>query len=236
LALPPKADDPFFREVDEELRRDQLVNLWKRYGIALVLVLILGLGAFGGGLWWQHNRTRTAGVASEQFTQALYAMDQGRPAAAAPTLKALSDSAIPAYRADARLTAGAAALEKGDTKAALAAYQAVVTDKAAPQAMRDVALLRQTVAEFDTLPPATVVARLKPLAVEGSPWFGSAGELVALAYLKMNKPELAGPLFAAIANDAGVPPALRSRALRVAGSLGADTAAPKAAPKGTAGE
>ena len=233
MALPPKVDDPFFREVDEELRRDQLQNFWNRYGVMLVIVLVVGLAAFGGGLWWKHDRAQRAGVAAEQFTQALYDVNQGKQAAAAPTLKTLSESGIPAYRADARLMMAAAALEKGDVKGAAAGYRAVAEDKAMPQPMRDVALIRQTTAEFDTLPPATVVTRLKPLAVEGTPWFGGAGELVALSYLKMNKPELAGPLFAAIARDASAPQALRSRALRMAGSLGADAAAP---PKGTAKE
>jgi hypothetical protein len=233
LALPPKADDPFFREVDEELRRDQLQNFWNRYGVMLIIALVVGLAAFAGGVWWKHDRAQRAGVAAEQFTQALYDVDQGRHDAATSTLKALAEGGIPAYRADARLMMAAAALEKGDVKGAAAGYRAVVEDKAMPQPMRDAALIRQTTAEFDTLPPATVIARLKPLAVEGAPWFGGAGELVALSYLKLNKPELAGPLFAAIARDASAPPALRSRALRVAGSLGADVAAP---PKGTAKE
>ncbi|HWL47396.1 MAG TPA: tetratricopeptide repeat protein [Sphingomonadaceae bacterium] len=236
MALPPKADDPFFREVDEELRRAQLLDFWHRYGVTLVVALVLGLAAFAGGLWWKHDRIERAGHAAEQFTQALYDIDQGKAGAATPALTALEDSGIPAYRANARLTMAAAALEKGDVKAAVASYEAVAKDEKAPQAMRDAALIRQTVAEFDTLAPDAVVARLKPLAVEGAPWFGSAGELVALSYLKMNKPDLAGSLFAALARDGAVPPALRSRALRMAGSLGADTADTAASPKATAKE
>ena len=67
-----------------------------------------------------------------------------------------------------------------------------------------------------------MVDRLKPLAVEGAPWFGSAGELVAVAYMKMGKNDLAGPMFAAMAKDDKVPQSIRSRARQMAGVMGID--------------
>ena len=67
-----------------------------------------------------------------------------------------------------------------------------------------------------------MIDRLKPLATPGNPWFGSAGELVAMAYLKQGKQDLAGPLFAAIAKDEDVPQTLRSRTRQMAGLLGYD--------------
>jgi hypothetical protein len=70
--------------------------------------------------------------------------------------------------------------------------------------------------------PEEVIARLKPLAKPGNPWFGSAGELVAMAYLKQGKKDLAGPLFAAIAKDEQAPRSMRSRARQMAGMLGYD--------------
>jgi hypothetical protein len=61
------------------------------------------------------------------------------------------------------------------------------------------------------------------LAVPGHPWFGSAGELTALAYVKMGKDNLAGPIFAQIAKQERLPQTLRSRAQQMAGALGIDT-------------
>ena len=65
-------------------------------------------------------------------------------------------------------------------------------------------------------------SRLKALAVPGNPWFGSAGELVGMAYLKQGKPDLAGPLFASISRDKDTPETLRRRARQLAGLLGVD--------------
>ena len=119
------------------------------------------------------------------------------------------------------MKAGAAA-RKGDSKAAIAAYKAMADDGSLDQPYRDLALIRQTTLEYESLAPQQVIDRLKPLAVEGAPWFGSAGELVAIAYMKMRKPDLAGPLFAAMAKDRNVPQSIRSRARQMAGLLGVD--------------
>jgi hypothetical protein len=114
------------------------------------------------------------------------------------------------------------AMEQGRKAEAAKLYAAVAADGAMPQPYRDLATIRQVAIDFDTLPPATVIARLKPLAIPGNAWFGSAGELVAAAYLKQGKPELAGPLFAQIAKDPKVPETLRTRTRQMSGLLGVD--------------
>jgi len=99
---------------------------------------------------------------------------------------------------------------------------------------RQAALIRQTQLEFDSLPPQQVVQRLGPLAQPGSPWLGTAGEMVGIAYLKMHRPDLAGPIFGRIGRDRNVPDSLRTRAVQMAGSLGIDASDEPAAPAGVA--
>ena len=86
-------------------------------------------------------------------------------------------------------------------------------------------LLRGTTLEFDSIKPEEVIARMQPLAKPGLPWFGSAGELTAMAYIKQGKMLEAGRLFAAIAADKQVPDSIRARAVQVAGTLGVDASA-----------
>jgi hypothetical protein len=83
-------------------------------------------------------------------------------------------------------------------------------------------LIRQTMSEFDTLAPQQIIDRLKPLAVPGNPWFGSAGEMTAIAYMKLGKDNTAGPIFAQIAKQKDLPQSLRGRAMQMAGALGID--------------
>jgi hypothetical protein len=113
-------------------------------------------------------------------------------------------------------------IAKGDTARATTMLFALADDDDAPQAYRDLAPIRGVSANFDAMKPEDAVARLKPLAKPGNPWFGSAGELLAMAYLKQGKRDLAGPLFAAIATDEDAPKSMRSRTRQMAGMLGYD--------------
>jgi len=88
--------------------------------------------------------------------------------------------------------------------------------------LRDLALIREMAASFDTRDPAEVVAKLTPLAVPGNPWFGSAGELVAMAHAEQGNSEQAGTLFGEIARNEDVPETLRARVRQMAGLMGVD--------------
>lgn len=222
LAIKPNENEAFFREVDEELRREQMSGFWKRYGKLLVVVLVLFLAVVAGTIYWQHRQDVEAGQKGEALTALFADIQAGRTQGVAPKLDALAASARPAYRAAALLTKADLAVQSGDDAAAVAGYKAVAADGDLPQPYRDIALIRQTAVEFDALQPAAIIERLKPLAVAGNPWFGSAGELTALAHLRQNKPELAAPIFAAIAKDEASPESLRSRAVQMAGALGVD--------------
>lgn len=219
MALTPTDNEAFFREVDENLRRDQMAGFarsWGRPIAAAVVVLLLALAAV---LWWRNHRAEQAGADGEMLAQLLADADVGRAQPTDPRLATLADSPRAGYRAMARLEqAGLQA--KLDPGAAAASFDRIAGDTGLPQSTRDLALLRATALRFDTLPPQQVVDRLKPLAVPGNGWFGSAGELTGLAYLRMNRRDLAGPLFAAIAGNADVPTGLRGRAAGMASALG----------------
>ncbi|KKW89390.1 tetratricopeptide repeat protein [Sphingobium chungbukense] len=221
MALTPQNSEAFMREVDEAVRQDQLLTFWQRFGRWIVASVVIGLAVFAGWLYWQHYTKTQSQAVSEQMDKVIAtAVGGGTPDA--KELDTLTQASQPGFRASALLVKAGTAARKGDSKAAIAAYKAMADDGSLDQPYRDLALIRQTTLEYESLAPQQVVDRLKPLAVEGAPWFGSAGELVAIAYMKMRKPDLAGPLFAAMAKDKNVPQSIRSRARQMAGLLGVD--------------
>jgi hypothetical protein len=214
--------DVFVREVDDALREDQLKEALQRHGRIAVVALGAALLALGGFLWWREHQQAAAGEAGEKLTVALDQVEAGRLAPAATALVPLAKDGPDGARAAAQLLQAGIALEQGRRADAARIYAAVAGDGDTPKPYRDLATLRAVATEFDSLPPATVIARRKPLAAPGNPWFGRAGELVGAAYLKQGRGDLAGPLFAAIAKDPGVPDTLRGRARQLAGMLGVD--------------
>jgi hypothetical protein len=222
LAQPPDINETFLREVDENLRRDQLEDFFKAYGGWLIAGVILFLAASGGFIWWRQHQVEQHQTQVERLAQIYKDIGSGNIAKAPQQLDELSNSGSKAVAASALFARAALALQQNDVKLATATYKSVAEDSGVPDAYRHVALIRQTALEFDTLKPEQVIARVEPLAKPGQPWFGSAGEMTALAMIKQGKRQEAGQLYAAIAKDPGVPDTIRARAVQVAGSLGVD--------------
>ena len=214
--------DVLLREVDEAVRQDEATEFAKRYGKSIIALVVLALAAFAAWLWWKDHREEQLEKGSEQFIQALDQLEADRTKLAEAGLDKIAQDGTPAAAAGAKLLQAGQAVAKGDNARATTMLFALADDKDAPQAYRDLAAIRGIAASFDTMKPAEVITRLKPLAKPGNPWFGSAGELVAMAYLKQGKNDLAGPLFAAIAKDEDAPKSMRSRARQMAGVLGYD--------------
>jgi hypothetical protein len=249
LALPPsdrpnsqsKADeqaaaqqDVFLREVDDALREAELKSILSRYGKPIGGAIAAGLVMLAGYLWWDNSTKQAAGERSEQATIALDKLEAGNAAAALADLESLTKDGSDGSKAAAAMTRAAILVQQGKAEDGAKAFAAIAADEVAPQAYRDLATIREVSLRFEAMQPQQVIDRLKPLAVPGNAWFGSAGELVGMAYLKLGKPDQAGPLFAAIGKNTEVPTTLRTRMRQVAGQLGydagtEDVAAPAAA-------
>ncbi len=224
MALSPESNEAFLREVDDEVRRDRLTLFWKRWGLWVGVAVLAGLAAFGGYLFWQHRQAEQAGVEGEQLQAAYDALGSGQTEKAAPILSELAASSAGGYRALARFSQADVLLRRNDLKGAAAKFAEIAADTSLAQPFRDLALIRQTSTEFDTLGPQVVVDRLRPLAVPGNPWLGSAGEMMAIAQMRLGQRGPAGQLFDRIARDEGVPESVRQRAVQMAALLGVDAA------------
>jgi hypothetical protein len=222
LAQPPDISESFKREVDENLRRDQLQDFFKKYGNLIAVAVVLFLAASGGYIWWRQHQVQEHEGQVEKLAQVYKDIGSGSTGQAPQELDTLSKSGSKAVRASALFARAALALQQNDAKLATATYKSIADDSSYPEPYRHVALVRQTALEFDSLKPDEVISRLAPLAKRGEPWFGSAGEMTALAMVKQGKRQEAGQLYAAIAKDPAVPETIRARAVQVAGSLGVD--------------
>jgi hypothetical protein len=224
LALRPVDTETFYREVDEELRRDQLMTLWERYRKLVFAGVVLIIAAIGFFFWWQNHQEQEASKRSATLLGAFDDISAGKKTDAAAKLDGLARESDAGPRAAAMLTKAAVAIAAEDLKGAAALFRQVADDKDLPQPYRDLAMVRMTAVEYDGLKPQVVVDRLKGLAVKGNPWFGSAGEMVAIAYLRLNQPQQAARLLAEVARDKDAPESLRARADQMAVSLGAEPA------------
>jgi hypothetical protein len=230
LAEPPEYNESFLREVDENLRRDQIADFGKKYGGWIAAALVLFLAVSGGVIYWQQYSVQRSQHEVEQLAKVYKDIGAGDTSSTPAKLDDLSKSGSKGVRATAVFARAAVAIQANDTKTAIAKYSEIANDSGLPKPYRDIALIRQTALEFDSLKPDQVIARLQPLTKPGNPWFGTAGEMTAMALIKQGKNSEAAQLFAAIAKDKTVPDTIRERSVQIAGTLGVDASSAIAAP------
>jgi hypothetical protein len=214
--------DVYLREVDEAVRQDEMAGWARRYGLLVLLGIAIVLLTLGGYLWWRHHQAQALGSRGETMAQALDQVQAGRFDEGDKALQPLASDPGSGIGAAALAMRAAIADQKGQGAEAAKLFGTLSATGNAPQPLRNLATLRRVAAQYETLPPQQVIDRLKPLAVPGNPWFGNAGELVGMAYLKQGRRDLAGPMFAGIAKDEKAPETIRRRARQMAGLLGVD--------------
>ena len=230
MALTPDTGETFLREVDENLRRDQLRSMARKYAPLWIAAVVLLLAAVGGWLYWQDKQKRMRPPIPRRWPRSTPTSAPAGWRRCRSGSTALARDGTDAVRASALFTRAAVAIEQNDRALAAAKYHEVANDKGLPAPYRDLGLIRATTLEFDGLKPDQVIARMEPIAKPGNPWFGSAGELTAMAMIKQGRKLEAGRLFAAVAADRQAPESIRARAVQIAGTLGVDASASLPAP------
>jgi hypothetical protein len=206
-----------FREIDEELRRDNLLKLWSRYGRYVVAAAIVALALAGGFAAWRSHQLSVRQAQSARFASALALDRAGKPGDAATVFAAIAKEgggyAVLATFEDAALLANS-----GNRPAAAAAYDRIAQASNIGPAFRDLAVVLSVMQSPDADPKATI-ARLAPLTASGNPWRPTALELTAAARLKLGDNKGALEIYRALADDLAAPRGLRGRAAEMASAL-----------------
>lgn len=205
-----------FREIDEELRRDNLLKLWKLYGRYVIGAVILALLIAGGIVAWRNHQLAERQSQSVRYEAGLALLRQGKDAEAAKIFASVGDQGGGAYSQLAAFEAADLAAKSGDVKGAIASYDKLAASSDLDPELRDAATLLSVMNGFADSDPQRVIDRLKPLAQGDSPWRGTALDLTAAAKLKTGDKQGALDIYKQLAADKAVPEGLRGRAAEMA--------------------
>ncbi|MGI9463370.1 MAG: tetratricopeptide repeat protein [Aestuariivirgaceae bacterium] len=206
------SDESLFREVDDEVRRDEMEKLWKRYGnlvIAACVGVILGVAGIKGWQYWQKQASETAGAA---YVEATKLATEGKAEAAAGEYAKLASGSHAGYAQLARLQQAGLLVEKGQTDDAVKMYDEIAADTSVDGALRDLSKMRAAYLLADTASVDDLKKRLAGLDVEGSAWRASSQEIIALAEFRAGNLDEADKLVKGLIADPNTPAGLRQRA------------------------
>lgn len=204
--------DSFLREVNEEMRREQLRRMWDRYGLLIVGSLILILAGIAGYKHWDSRRLAASAEAGAHYERASKLAAEGQQDAALKDFSEIAKTSPEGYQTIARLRGAAIAAQEGKTAEAVATYDAVAKDGAADPILRDFSSLQAAMLRLDSSDWTEMQNRLTPLNVDKSPWRALVRETLGLAAYKAGKYEEARKLFEQLIADRGVPQSVSERA------------------------
>jgi hypothetical protein len=198
--------------VDDEVRRDEMEKLWKRYGnlvIAASVGVVLGVSGIKGWQYWQKQASEKAGDA---YIQATELATDGKKDDAAGAYAKIADGSHTGYAQLSRLQQAGILAEKGDAEAAVKMYDAIYADTSVDASLRDLSRVRAAYLLADSASVDDLKKRLAGLDVDGSAWRSSAQEIFALAQYRSGDLAAADKLVKALIADPETPAGLRQRA------------------------
>jgi hypothetical protein len=205
-------DDSFIREVNDELRSDQMRLVWQRFGRILIGAAVLVIAGTIGKVSYDYWRDSEASAAGDSFIAALTLANEGKKDEALAALTALEKDGFGAYPVLARMRAASLLAENSDVPAAAAAFTAIAKDGSVPQALRDAARLRAAYLLVDTGTYEQVSAEAEQLATPQSSLRHSAREVLGLSAFKHEDYARAKEWFDAILADTESPRNVANRA------------------------
>jgi hypothetical protein len=206
--------DPLLREIDEELRHDQLLKLWKRYGRFIVAAVALVLIGVAGYQYWQHRTEMRRAAASQTLVTATQNAETD-PAGSLDRLKSIVDSGPSGHAVLARFQEAALLAQSGDEAGAAEVYR-TIAETAPEQILRDLARMLHGILLLDRANDPVIAEEsrglLAPLTADDSPWRYSAREAVAILDLLVGKVADGRQALTALAGDPSAPAGVRERA------------------------
>ncbi|TCQ10303.1 hypothetical protein C8J34_102712 [Rhizobium sp. PP-F2F-G36] len=205
-------NDSFIREVNDELRSEQVKAVWLRFGGILAMLAILIVIGTIGKVAYDYWHETSASASGDEFLAALTLAKDNKPDEALAAFDKLEADGYGAYPVLAQMRAATLKAQKGDTAAAVTAFTEISKNDAIVQPMRDAARIRAAYLLVDTGTYAQVAAEAEQLAVDGNGLRGSAREALGLAAFKAGDKAKAKEWFQQIVDDNQAPRGLANRA------------------------
>lgn len=224
-----------FREVNEELKREQYARLWDKYGYLVIGAALAIVVAVAGYKYWKNQQVELAHSFGGKYSEALSLADQGERDKAGAVLENIATEGPHGYAMLADLRASAMAAAAGKTLEAVASYDEIAKKGSIDPVFRDFARIQAATLRLDQADQAEMKERLGAIAEGNGAWRHSAQELLALSAYKSGDLSAAEQLYNKISEESGAPGGIRQRAEMMVALIFQQTtekAAPSAAAPG----
>lgn len=203
--------EAFIREVTEEVKNDNLKQMWEKYGLYIILLVVLaitGAVSFEGFKSWRRTQSETW---SDTYAYALNLENQGKYDESLEVLEQMEKTGGNIYSDIARLQTANILLEQGKNDEAVKILEEISADKSINKKLRDVSIIKLASYKLDNAPREEIDALLQPLIKENGSWTNIAKEMTAMAAIRDGKIDEAQAIYSEILNTPNLPDGLKMR-------------------------
>lgn len=208
--------DSFIEEVSEEVRRDRLFALMRRYGWIAVLVIVL---LVGGAAFNEYRKAKVQAKAEDTGDKMIAALEKDDPLDRAASLEKITSDSSGA-QAVAAFLAASEHVESGEFDAAIAALQKIESNTELALIYRQVAAFKILAVQGESLGIEERRRGYEALIAPGSALRLLAEEQLALIDIEAGAKEAAAKRLETIANDSQATAGLRRRVSQLIVALG----------------
>ena len=202
--------EEFVREVDEDIKEEQRIKLWKKV-FPYVVSVSLGIIIFTSGYVFWNNYTESLNQQlGDDFTAAVQLANEEDLDASILALDRIVDEGSDGYVTLAKMKKASLLIQRGELELGLNIYLDLERN-AVDQSFRDIASILYVLNSMDTEDPQVLLEKINKLE-SSQIWRSSALEMKAFLKLKQNKVEEARKIFEGILNLPSTPSSLATRA------------------------
>lgn len=206
-------EDALLREVVEDVKNEQLQQIWNKYGLFIIIGIALILTATVSFESFRNWQARKSQELSNAYSIALSLQNQGRWDESLEIYNALAEKASGIYADIAKMQIANVYLEQDRKDDAAVVLQALIDDKAALPQIKEIAALKLASYKLDNNAPANEVSGLLTPLIQDSESADIARELLAMLYIREKNMDQAQAEYQKIASSATASDSLKARAL-----------------------
>ena len=202
--------EEFVREVDEDIKEEERVKLWKKV-FPYVVSISLGIIIFTSGYVFWNNYTESLNQQlGDDFTAAVQLANEEDLDASIVALNRIVDEGSDGYVTLAKMKKASLLIENGDVAEGLKIYSDLEKN-AVDQSFRDIATILYVLNSMDIDDPVTLLMKIENLEASKI-WKSSALEMKGFLFLKMKQKDKAKEIFSSILELPSSPSSLATRA------------------------
>ena len=214
----PEYTDAFIQEIDEDVKNDNLKVFWDKYGIFVVLLVVLAVSAtvsFEKIRSWKAEQNQQT---TENYMSAAQLRENPEETIAA--LQQINQSNQGIFSDFAKLQIANVLFNQNKNEEAMAALQSLIDDKQANDEVKNIALIKLATYKVDQLPRAEFEALVKPIIDANNSWTPLAQDLLAMSAIQEGDVDTARSIYENILKIKDWPEGFKTKVQDMLTSLG----------------